>query len=92
MKRTAIVACFITLALSSANAAEKTVALAVDGMTCASCPYIVKQSLLRVAGVEKVEVSFEMRRALVTFDDSRTTVAALAAATSDVGFLSHPAQ
>lgn len=69
-----------------ALAAQKSVILAVDGMTCASCPYIVKQTLASVPGVSDVIVSFRKKMAVVTFDDGKTNVAALTAATSDVGF------
>ncbi len=65
---------------------EQTVTLAVKNMTCASCPYIVKQSLAAVPGVSDVKVSFRKRIAIVTFEDSATTVAALTAATTNNGF------
>tara|TARA_B100000614_G_scaffold116357_1_gene104461 strand:+ start:410 stop:670 length:261 start_codon:yes stop_codon:yes gene_type:complete len=80
------------LAGTAAVAAQRTVTLAVDGMTCASCPYIVKQSLSRVPGVERVEVSYADKRAVVTFDDSKTDVAALTKATASVGFPSELAE
>lgn len=67
-------------------AGEQTVTLAVKNMTCASCPYIVKQSLAAVPGVRDVKVSYEKRIAIVTFDDSATTVAALTAATANSGY------
>ncbi|MEL0108336.1 MAG: mercury resistance system periplasmic binding protein MerP [Rhodospirillaceae bacterium] len=67
-------------------AAEKTVTLAVEKMTCVTCPYIVKKSLTKVKGVRKVEVSFAEKKAVVTFDDSQTTVAALTNATTENGF------
>ena len=69
-----------------ALAAQRSVTLAVDGMTCVSCPYIVKQTLARVPGVSDVIVSFRKKMAVVTFDDGKTNVSALTAATSDVGF------
>lgn len=72
-----------------ASAAERTVTLAVDKMTCVTCPYIVKQALSRVPGVTRAEVSFEDKRALVTFDDTRADVATLTKATADAGFPSH---
>lgn len=68
------------------SAAERTVTLAVDKMTCVTCPYIVKQALTRVAGVKRAEVSFQDNRALVTFDDTKASVAALMKATTDAGF------
>ncbi|TDJ74160.1 MAG: mercuric transport protein periplasmic component [Proteobacteria bacterium] len=71
---------------SSVFADKQTVTLTVKNMTCASCPYIVKQSLVAVPGVSAVTVSFEKRTAIVTFEDSTTTVAALTAATTNSGF------
>ena len=74
------------LAAGATPAAERTVTLAVDGMTCASCPYIVKQVLAGVSGVRAVAVSFPEKKAVVTYDDGKTSIAVLTAATTDVGF------
>jgi mercuric ion binding protein len=74
------------LASSLAVAGERTVTLAVDKMTCASCPYIVKQALTRVSGVKRADVSFQEKSATVTFDDAVTSVAGLTKATADIGF------
>ena len=73
-------------------ATEQTVTLAVENMNCASCPYIIKQSLTRVDGVSEVDVSYQERTATVTFDDTRTAVQDLTAATADMGFPSTLAQ
>lgn len=78
------------LAASSAFAGEQTVILEVSGMTCASCPYIVKQTLAAVDGVAAVEVSFADKSAIVTYDDSKTEVAAFTNATANMGFPSAP--
>jgi mercuric ion binding protein len=67
-------------------AASQTVTLAVPGMTCAACPFTVKKVLTRVEGVTKVEVSFEDREALVTFDDSKTGAQALSEASENAGY------
>jgi len=69
-----------------ALAAQRSVTLAVDRMTCASCPYIVKQTLAGVPGVSDVTVSFKKKTAVVAFDDSKTNVTALTTATTNVGF------
>jgi mercuric ion binding protein len=71
---------------SSALAAEQTVRLAVDGMWCAGCSYIVKKTLASVPGVATVDVSMAEKAAVVTFDDTETTVVALTQATAGVGF------
>lgn len=75
-----------------ALAASKTVTLSVTGMTCATCPITVKKALNKVEGVEKIEVSFEKKEAVVTFDDAKTKVEALLEATKNAGFPSiiHP--
>ena len=77
-------------ASSSAIAAERTVILAVQNMTCAACPYIVRESMSAVDGVEKVDVSFESKTATVTFDDAKTTVAAIANASARAGYPAAP--
>lgn len=79
----------VTLAAAFATpvwAATKTVRLSVPGMTCAACPITVKKALSRVQGVEKVEVSFEKREAVVTFDNAKTNVEALTRATENAGY------
>lgn len=69
-----------------ALAALQTVTLSVSKMTCAACPITVKKALDKVGGVEKVEVSFEKKEAVVTFDDSKTKVEALQEATKNAGY------
>ncbi|MBL8711046.1 MAG: mercury resistance system periplasmic binding protein MerP [Rhodospirillaceae bacterium] len=75
-----------TGASSGALAAERTVTMAVQNMTCAACPYIVQESMSAVDGVEKVIVSFEDKTATVTFDDAKATVAAIADASEHAGY------
>ncbi len=67
-------------------AAPHTVTLAVPGMTCAACPITVKKALSRVEGVSQVDVTFEKREAVVTFDDAKTNVQKLTRATEDAGY------
>src|SRR3546814_20905854 len=77
------------VAASAAQAADRTVTLNVEGMTCASCPYILRQSLASVAGVVAVDVPFDDKIAVVTFDDSTAEAADLTQPTAAMGF---PAQ
>ena len=78
------------LAPSAAFAAEKTITLAVQQMTCAACPGTVKASLQRVPGVTNVVVSLEDKTAIVTYGDSKTQVDALVNATTNAGYPSAP--
>ena len=75
-----------------AVAAMKTVTLSVPGMNCATCPITVKRGLSKVEGVTKIEVSYERKEAVVTFDDAKTNVNALLEATKNAGYPStvHP--
>lgn len=77
---------------STAFAGERTITFAVDNMTCASCPYIVKSSMAAVPGVAKVAVSFQAKTATVTFDDAKTSPDAIAAASMNAGYPAHPVQ
>jgi mercuric ion binding protein len=67
-------------------AATQTVKLAVPGMTCAACPITVKKALSKVEGVSKIDVNFDKREAVVTFDDAKTSVQKLTKATEDAGY------
>jgi mercuric ion binding protein len=84
----------MTLALgvlaAPAFASEKTVTLAVQNMTCAACPITVKKSLTAVPGVTNVQVSYETKTAVVTFDDAKADVKALTKATTEAGYPSTP--
>ena len=80
----------IIASVASAFATERTVTLAVEHMTCELCPPIVKKSLARVPGVTKAEVSAKRQTATVVFDDQKTTVEALVAATTNAGYPSRP--
>ena len=74
-----------------AAAAERTVMLAVENMTCVACPYIVEKTLVAIPGVKQAKVSFERRTAIVTYDDTQTDVSVLTAATTNAGYPSHQA-
>ena len=91
--RRILAAAILTLAVVSsvpAIAAERTATLRIENMYCASCPFIVKQTLASVPGVTYVGISYEQATAVVVaivdYDDTKADVTALMAATSDVGF------
>jgi periplasmic mercuric ion binding protein len=67
-------------------ASPKTVTLHVSGMTCAACPITVKKALEKVSGVSKIDVQYEKKQVVVTFDDAKTNVDALVKATTNAGY------
>lgn len=86
MKKLLPVVALIAAFAAPAWAAMQTVTLSVPSMTCAACPLTVKQSLSKVQGVSKTEVSYEKKQAIVSFDDAKTNVQALTKATADAGY------
>ena len=86
MRLAATVLAVFALSGAVASAAERTVTLAVENMYCDACPDIVKQSLAKLPGVEKVVVSFEQKTATVTYDDQKTALDALTSATTQAGY------
>ena len=89
--KTALAAIIVALALvGSAWATPQIVTLNVSGMTCAACPSTVKKALEKVPVVSTVEVRFEKKQVLVTFDDAKTNTDALVKATTNAGYPSQP--
>lgn len=70
----------------AAFAAVRTVTLSVPGMYCEVCPITVRKALVKVPGVSKVDVSFKKKEAVVTFDDTKTSIRALEDATFEAGY------
>ena len=85
---------FIAIVLATfiapAWSATRTVTLLVPGMNCAVCPITVKEALVKVAGVAKVDVNLEQREAVVTFDDTKAGVGQFTRATTEAGYPSTP--
>ena len=86
MKKLATLIALAAALSTPAWAATKTVTLSVPGMTCAACPITVKKALTKVDGVQKAEVSYEKREAVVTFDDAKTNADALTKAIANAGY------
>jgi mercuric ion binding protein len=86
MKKLLATLVFATGFAPAAWAAPQTVTLAVPSMNCATCPITIKKALSKVEGVSKVDVTFEPREAVVTFDDAKTSVQNLTKATEDAGY------
>jgi len=82
-----LLACLALFAVTAPVwAATQTITLSVPGMTCAACPITVKKALSKVDGVSRVDVTFEKRIAVVTFDDAKTSVTKLTQATENAGY------
>lgn len=78
----------VTLA-STAWASPQTVVLSIPGMTCTSCPLVVKAALKKIDGVSDIDVGYKQKDVTVTFDDTKTKIEELIEATADAGYPSH---
>lgn len=79
-----VVALILLLGLVPAShAATYTTTLQIEGMTCGGCATAVKLVLQKTPGVISAKVSYEEKRAVVSFDASKTTPARIAAAVAD---------
>ncbi|MBL4571536.1 MAG: mercury resistance system periplasmic binding protein MerP [Gammaproteobacteria bacterium] len=80
----------ILLALTSFTALAKpqTITLDLPTMDCAMCPITVKMALDKVEGVIESAVTLDSKSAVVTFEDTQTSVVALVQATTNAGYIS----
>ena len=62
----------------------------IENMTCALCPVTVKKAIEGVSGVKSVAVDFDAKTATVLFDPSKTTIAAIAQASTSAGYPARP--
>lgn len=63
----------------------KEVILKVEGMTCASCPAMIKTALKKLDGVVNVDVSYKETKATVRYQDGKVTVEQMIKAINDIG-------
>ncbi len=68
MKKIILISLLSTFALATTKVAT----LNIEGMTCLLCTTAVKKSLKHTQGVSKVKVYYNTKKAVVTFDDTKT--------------------
>ncbi|MBE0405788.1 heavy-metal-associated domain-containing protein [Psychrobacter sp. AOP22-C1-22] len=66
--------------------ANQTRIIKIDGMTCGGCVASVHTATSEIDGVETISVDLADNLATVTFDDSKTSIEAIAAAIDEAGF------
>src|SRR5258708_38552569 len=74
------------LAAEEKTAATVTSLFKVEGMTCGGCEAGVRMKVKKLAGVEKVEASYETKRARVSYDPKLVTPQRIIAAINDPGY------
>ncbi len=64
----------------------KEIILKIEGMHCTGCSNRLEKVLNNTDGIEKVAVSFEDKKATITFDESKTNIEKIKEAIEDSGF------
>lgn len=68
------------------TASDQTVALTVEGMTCASCTVVVRAALKNLDGVRDAQVSMSEKRALVEYEPAKVTPQQMVDAVNELGY------
>ena len=63
-----------------------TTEIAIDGMTCTGCEEAIKNSVRKLEGIEGIEASHTEKKAAVTYDSTRVTLAEIDQAIVDAGY------
>lgn len=67
--------------------ANKTMTLAVEGMTCTGCENTIQETLTQLTGVSSVKASHLDSTAVVSFDSTQVSVAAIGDAITEAGYV-----
>jgi len=76
----------IPLMILSLNAAEKTVEIDIEGMTCPLCTTTIKKNLKKQNGVLRAKVRLNTHIATVTYEESKIATKGLLQAIEEVGY------
>jgi len=74
-----------TVEATTTAVANKTVTLAIEGMTCTGCENTIQESVTKIAGVTAIKASHLDSTAVVSFDSTKTSVAAIGDAVNEAG-------
>ena len=74
----------------SAGGDLREASLILEGVTCAACIWLIEQYLGRHPGIHQVTVNYATERALVRWDDSRTTLAEILREIEKIGYRAMP--
>jgi mercuric ion binding protein len=67
--------------------ADKTITLAIEGMTCTGCENTIQEAVTKIDGVKSIKASHLDSTAVVSFDESKTSIAAIGDAINEAGYV-----
>ncbi|MDX8447363.1 heavy-metal-associated domain-containing protein [Mesorhizobium captivum] len=84
--RIAIAIAVLLLVAAPVAAAQRTATFSVPDMTCPLCPATVATAIKHLDGIVSVSTDVNAKTATVVFDDSKTSPAAIADASTNAGY------
>jgi copper chaperone CopZ len=67
--------------------ANKTVTVTIEGMTCTGCENTIQDAVTKIAGISTIKASHLDSTAVVSFDSTKTNVAAIGEAVTEAGYV-----
>lgn len=67
--------------------ANKTVTLAIEGMTCTGCENTIQEEVTKIAGITSIKASHLDSTAVVSFDTTQTSITAIGDAITEAGYV-----
>lgn len=64
--------------------------LMLSGITCAACVWLIEQQLLRLPGVQRVDLNYSTHRVRVVWDDSRVALSDILLRIQSTGYTAAP--
>jgi len=75
-----------TTAKASKVQVNKTITLAIEGMTCEGCESTVKESIEKLPGIASATASYKEKTTIVAFDSTQTNTTDISKAITDAGY------
>ena len=75
--------------VGTAHAAPQTTVLTISGMRCGADPHIVRKALADLPGVADVQISLDVAKAVVSYDNDKVSIEQLLTASGAAGYPAH---
>jgi len=67
-----------------------TIALVIEGITCAACTWLIEKQLMQFEGVEQANLNLSQHRLQITWDQNKTPISKLISRIYALGFKAQP--
>jgi len=67
--------------------ANKTATIAIEGMTCSGCENTISEAVTKIAGITEIKASHLDSTAVVSFDSTQTSLAAIGEVINEAGYV-----